>query len=200
MQNGSGGSTTAKLMYIVRMRSAFLKILLACVVFLAVSATGQQAPPALDLQDLKGGHHKLQDYKGKVVLLNFWATWCVPCAGEMPLLSEMQRRYKNKIVVIAASIDDEMDRDNLKPFLHKHQADNLTLMVGPTLDTLSDFGMGGSLPGTVFINAKGEIVGKKEGALKRPELEKRLAEMTGTPAPKTAKAAQGKKTGTSAEK
>jgi thiol-disulfide isomerase/thioredoxin len=134
--------------------------------------------PNLNLQDLKGNHHYLSEYKGKVVLLNFWATWCVPCASEMPLLGEMQRHYKSKLIVIAASIDDPLDRNKLEPFLRKHKAGNLKLMVGPTLDTLSELGMGDALPDTLFIDAQGNVVAKSAGALKRADLEKRLAEMT----------------------
>ena len=173
------------------MRSSFAIFIL--LFFISVSAVAQNLPQ-LDLQDLSGGHHKLEDYKGKVVLLNFWATWCVPCATEMPLLNEMQKRYKDKIIVLAASIDDPEDRGKLKPFLHKHQADNLTLMVGPTLDTLSDFGLGSALPATVFFDAQGNIVAKHEGALKRPNLEHRLAQMTGIKPPPTQKAAGKKST------
>lgn len=139
--------------------------------------------PQLDLQDLNGGHHKLQDYKGRIVVLNFWATWCVPCASEMPLLDEMQKRYKDKIIVVAASIDDPVDRDKLKPFLHEHKADDLTLLTGATLDTLSEFRMGMALPATVFFDADGRIVSKSEGALKRADLEHRLEMMTGAAGP-----------------
>jgi thiol-disulfide isomerase/thioredoxin len=158
------------------MLSSFAKfILLFCI---SVSAFAQN-PPQLDLQDLKGRHHKLEDYKGKVVLLNFWATWCVPCATEMPLLAEMQRRYKDKIVVVAASIDDPSDWKKLDAFLQKHKAGNLTLMVGPTLDTLSDLRMGSALPDTMFFDRDGKLVAKSVGALKRPQLEERLAQLTG---------------------
>ena len=176
-------------MYICCMRACFLNALIAFIALIAVPCIGQ-APPSLDLQDLNGGHHKLEDYKGKIVLLNFWATWCVPCAGEMPLLGEMQSRYKDKIVILAASIDDPADKDKLQPFLEKHKAGNLTLMVGPTLDTLSDLHLG-SLPDTMFFDANGKLVSKSVGALKRAYLEHRLAEMTGTPSPKPASA--GKK-------
>lgn len=166
-------------MYIGSMSRAVLKIFIFCTCFAAIQA-GAQTPASIDLQDINGGHHKLEDYKGKVVLLNFWATYCVPCAAEMPLLGEMQKRYKDKLVVLAASIDDPVDRPKLKPFLVKHKAGNLTLMVGPTLDTLSDLQLG-SLPDTMFFDANGNLVAKSVGALKRPELERRLAEMMGTP-------------------
>jgi thiol-disulfide isomerase/thioredoxin len=166
-------------MYIDRMRTWYLRSFLVLLLVGSVCVCAADPLPELDLQDMQGGHHKLSEYKGKVVLLNFWATWCTPCASEMPLLNEMQKKYKDKIIVLAASIDDPADRDKLQPFLHQHKADDLTLMVGPTLDTLSDFRLGQSLPATVFIDQEGNMVAKSEGALKRPDLEKRLAEMTG---------------------
>ena len=178
------------------MSRGILKMLIVLICFAAIQATAQ-TPVSIDLQDLKGGHHKVEDYKGKVVLLNFWATWCVPCAGEMPLLGEMQKRYKDKMVVLAASIDDPVDRPKLKQFLQKHKAGNLTLMVGPTLDTLSDLHLG-SLPETMFFDAEGKLVGKSVGALKRPELEHRLAEMMGRPEAKASSSESIKRSKTAA--
>lgn len=169
-------------MYIGCMSRAVLKIFIFSICFAAIQTTAQ-TPVSIDLQDVNGGHHKLEDYKGKVVLLNFWATYCVPCAAEMPLLGEMQKRYKGKLVVLAASIDDPVDRPKLKPFLVKHKAGNLTLMVGPTLDTLSDLRLS-SLPDTMFFDANGNLVAKSVGALKRAELEHRLATMIRPPATK----------------
>jgi cytochrome c biogenesis protein CcmG/thiol:disulfide interchange protein DsbE len=159
----------------------------------ASAPTPDSAPPKMDLLDLKGGHHTLDEYKGKVVIVNFWATYCVPCATEMPMLSQMQKRYKNQLVVLAVSVDDELDRAKLQPFLHKHQADDLTLLVGPTITDLSDWKMGDALPTTLFIDHDGKLAGKVAGALKRPDLEKRLSALTGTPA---AKAASHQKTKT----
>jgi len=145
----------------------------------ASTPTPASAPPKMDLLDLKGGHHTLDEYKGKVVVLNFWATYCVPCTTEMPMLNQMQKRYQDKIIVLAVSLDDELDRAKLQPFLHKHDADELTLLVGPTVLDLSDWKLGNALPTTLFIDSKGEIAGKVEGALKKADVEKRLTEMTG---------------------
>lgn len=179
------------------MRALVLIIFLFCWVVAAplvaqsagiASVTPPENPPAFDLQDLKGGKHTLQDYKGKVVLLNFWATWCVPCASEMPMLSEMQKHYRDKLVIIAASIDDPQDYPKLQPFLHKHNADDLTVMTGPTLDTLDLFRMGSALPASLFIDQNGQIVARSEGALKRPELTRRLTDLTGIPEPKAVSA------------
>jgi len=142
-----------------------------------------QATPSLKLHDLKGASHSLEDYRGKPVLLNFWATWCVPCAAEMPLLSEMQKQYQGKIVFIAASIDDEDMKPQIEAFIKKHQGEALTVMMGATLDSLDDFGVNQGMPGTVLIDADGKIVDRVTGALKRPDLEQRLRKLAGEPEP-----------------
>ena len=158
----------------------------------------QQAAPALKLHDLKGVPHALEDYRGKPVLLNFWATWCVPCAAEMPLLNEMQKQYQGKVLFIAASIDDEEMKPQVEAFIKKHQGEELTVMMGATLDTLDDFGVNQGMPGTVFINADGKIVDRRTGALKRADLEQLLRKLAGEPqaAPTpTANTKAGKKKG-----
>jgi thiol-disulfide isomerase/thioredoxin len=145
----------------------------------------QQSTPSLKLHDLQGVPHALEDYRGKPVLLNFWATWCVPCAAEMPLLNEMQKQYQGKILFIAASIDDEDMKPQIEAFIKKHQGEALTVMMGATLDSLDDFGVNQGMPGTVFIDAEGKIVDRITGALKRPDLEQRLRKLAGEPEPKT---------------
>ena len=156
-------------------------------------AASPSAPPKMDLLDLQGRHHTLDEYQGKAVIVNFWATYCVPCATEMPMLAQMQKHYKDKLVVLAVSVDDELDRAKLQPFLHKHQADDLTLLVGPSVVDLSDWKMGDALPATLFIDAEGKVAGKVAGALKRHDLEKRLSEMTGIPPEKPIKKVAHKK-------
>jgi thiol-disulfide isomerase/thioredoxin len=157
----------------------------------------QQAAPSLKLHDLKGTPHLLEDYRGKPVLLNFWATWCVPCAAEMPLLNEMQKQYQGRVVFIAASIDDEDMKPQVEAFIKKHQGEELTVMMGATLDSLDDFGVNQGMPGTVFIDAEGKIIDRRTGALKRADLEQLLRKLAGepeaapTPTPK-AKAAKKK--------
>jgi thiol-disulfide isomerase/thioredoxin len=160
----------------------------------------QQATPSLKLHDLKGAPHTLEDYRGKPVLLNFWATWCVPCAAEMPLLSEMQKQYQGKILFIAASIDDEDMKPQVEAFIKKHQGDALTVMTGATLDTLDDFGVNQGMPGTVFIDADGKIIDRITGALKRPDLEQRLRKLAGEPEPSATPKATPKKASKSSRK
>jgi thiol-disulfide isomerase/thioredoxin len=63
--------------------------------------TGGGETPPLALRDLQGRQHKLADYKGKVVVLNFWATWCDPCREEMPAMQRLQDKLAGKLVVLA---------------------------------------------------------------------------------------------------
>ena len=156
----------------------------SAIVFLtfALSMAGQTLPN-LELHDLKGASHKLEDYRGKPVVLNFWATWCVPCAAEMPLLNEMQDRYKGKAMFIAASVDDDDMKAAVQSFLRKHKGTDLTAMMGATLESLHDFGLEDVMPGTVFIDSDGNIVDRLSGALKRPDLEQRMLKLAGKPAP-----------------
>lgn len=149
---------------------------------LALSAFAGEPAPKLELHDLKGGAHKLEDYRGKPVVLNFWATWCVPCAAEMPLLNEMQTRYKGKIVFIAASVDDDDMKPSVQAFIKKHKGSALTVMMGADLESPHVFGLPDAMPGTVFIDSDGNIVDRLSGALKRPELEDRLKKLAGDPA------------------
>src|SRR5262245_42648135 len=64
--------------------------------FLLVLGQGEMPAPKLELKDVEGRALRLSDYKGKVVLLNFWATWCAPCRAEMPDLVKWQREYKSQ--------------------------------------------------------------------------------------------------------
>ena len=74
----------------------------------------------LSLSDLNGNPQTLESYSGRVVVLNFWATWCVPCREEMPLLVNIQKRYESKgVVVIGVSADDEGTQVQIPPFIQK---------------------------------------------------------------------------------
>ena len=72
------------------------------------------------LPDLNGNPQTLEQYRGRVVVLNFWATWCIPCREEMPLLVNIQKLYESKgVVVIGASADDEGTQAQIPPFIAK---------------------------------------------------------------------------------
>src|SRR5436190_304408 len=88
---------------------------------LAWTLSAHQLPNAaadLRLRDLNGTERSLADYRGKIVVLNFWATWCIPCREEMPLLVSTYKRYEPKgVVLIGASADDESTQNQIAPFM-----------------------------------------------------------------------------------
>ncbi len=70
-------------------------------------ADAQQKAPDFTLKDLSGNTVSLKDYRGKIVLLDFWATWCVPCRKSIPELVELRKKYKSKeLVIFGLSVDD----------------------------------------------------------------------------------------------
>jgi cytochrome c biogenesis protein CcmG/thiol:disulfide interchange protein DsbE len=171
------------MVYISLMRLLQIKTLLIILLGLALTAGAGETAPNLALHDLKGAPHKLDEYRGKPIVLNFWATWCVPCAAEMPLLNEMQTRYKGRVLFIAASVDDDDMKPAVQAFIKKHHDHALTVMMGATLENLHDFGLDQVMPGTVFIDADGNIMDRLSGALKRTTLEARLKKLAGEPEP-----------------
>lgn len=85
--------------------------------------------PSLELRDLDNRVHRLADYRGKVVLINFWATWCGPCRDEMPSIQELKRKLAGRpFVVLAVNLDEPESR--IKRFLTEHKID-LTVLLDP---------------------------------------------------------------------
>src|SRR6188472_1389847 len=77
-------------------------------------AKGKPAPLQFTMKDMNGIDVKLASFKGKVILLNFWATWCGPCQEEIPSLVELQQHYGDQLVILGVSIDDPLNK--LKPY------------------------------------------------------------------------------------
>jgi peroxiredoxin len=120
------------------------------------------------------GEHRvaLSDFKGKVVVLNFWATWCPPCVEEMPSLIAMQGRLKNKVTVVAVSVD--VDGDAYRQFIKQH---NVNLVTVRDADQRSNALYGTfKFPETYVIDRQGTIRRKFIGAVdwNDPEIESYL--------------------------
>lgn len=128
--------------------------------------------------DLRGKPQRIGDLKGKIVVVNFWATWCVPCVKEMPLLQKLQKRHGDRLTVVAVSIDEPAARPKVEKFVAKHKLTFPILMDGKPED-LARFGLGEALPATAFLNERGEIEGRVLGQLHGKRLERRIAWMLG---------------------
>ena len=125
-----------------------------------------EAAPGFDLKDLNGKQLKLEDYRGKVVLLNFWATWCGPCRAEIPSLVELQKQYKDQLQVVGLAVDED-DDSYVKKFAASESI-NYPIAMG-TNDVRFAYGGVTALPTVFVINKNGAIVQKHVG-LFNPQL------------------------------
>lgn len=144
-----------------------------------VSTPNKSGPAELNLTDLDGHKVHLKDCRGKIVVLNFWATWCVPCKEEMPLLVSAAKQWQAKgIVFIGASLDDRASQKNIPGFL-KTFGIEFPIWKGATGDDLAKLGMGEAVPDTAFLNKDGVILMRVMGEIKKTELMERLEWITG---------------------
>jgi thiol-disulfide isomerase/thioredoxin len=118
------------------------------------------AAPAFQLNDLEGKPVSLAEAKGKIVLLNFWATWCGPCRAEIPDLVDLQKRYADKLEIIALATDED-DPDDLRRFILQS---GINYRVAMTSDEVRrDYGGIAALPTSFVIDPQGRIVQKHVG-------------------------------------
>jgi peroxiredoxin len=123
---------------------------------------GQKAP-AFTLATLDGGRASLADHRDKLVVLNFWATWCGPCALEMPSLEALWRRYRERgLVVIAVSVDRGSPRGLLEPYVRNLKL-TFPILLDPDSKT-SDNWRVTALPATFLIRPGGDATGMAVGA------------------------------------
>jgi thiol-disulfide isomerase/thioredoxin len=134
----------------------------------------------LKLKDLFGTDQSLSQYKGRVVVLNFWATYCVPCRTEMPDLAAIQNEYAALgVQVIGASTDEAEDRPKVLQFI-KETKINFPIWMGATSADLRRFGLGEALPGTIVIDKTGKIVKVISGIVTVADLKKQIETMLST--------------------
>ena len=116
--------------------------------------------PAFQLDMLDGKPLRVADYKGKVILLNFWATWCGPCRAEIPDLVGLQNKYKDQLQIIGLVVDDD-DREAIRKFVEKFR---INYPVAIATDELrNDYGGIPALPTSFVLDAEGRVVQKHEG-------------------------------------
>jgi thiol-disulfide isomerase/thioredoxin len=111
--------------------------------------------PDFNLKDVNGKPAKLSEYKGKVVLLNFWATWCGPCKAEIPWFIEFEKQYKDQgFAVLGVAMDDE-GWDVVKPYIESKQINYRVVMGTDMVAQL--YGGVDSLPSTFIIDRDGRV-------------------------------------------
>jgi thiol-disulfide isomerase/thioredoxin len=166
-------------------RKAAVAILAAASALIASAGSKKNAKAELSLSDLNGKKVKLSDYRGQLVVLNFWATWCGPCKAEMPMLVETEREYKERgVLFLGSSLDDGKTKARIPEFVSKYQID-YPVLVGATGDDLDKLAMGPAVPATAFIDKDGTIVARVSGTVSKAELKDRiewlLSDRSGSP-------------------
>ena len=118
--------------------------------------------PEIKFEDGERQKRTLADFRGQVVLVNFWATWCVPCIRELPSLDRLQARLKDKGVVVIALSLDRGGIETVKEFYAANGIHNLGVYVDTTMDAQQAFTVPG-LPTTVLIDREGRDRGRLVG-------------------------------------
>jgi thiol-disulfide isomerase/thioredoxin len=127
------------------------------------------------LPDLNGKILGLKDFKGKIFIINFWATWCPACEEEIPKLNELQERYKNEgLGVIGIAMDK--DSLNLVELFVRKKGIGYPILKGneQVLLGVKDFS---GMPTTLIVDQKGNIKKKYDGSFDKDDLEKNLKEL-----------------------
>ncbi|HKE33631.1 MAG TPA: TlpA disulfide reductase family protein, partial [Candidatus Acidoferrum sp.] len=136
--------------------------------------------PEVALTDSKGAPVNLSAYKGRVVLLDFWATWCEGCKEEIPWFMEFQDKYnKTGLTVVGASLDDDGWK-SVKPYLQEHKI-NYRIVLG-TMESAKPFGIDKGMPVSVLIDRNGKIADIHSGVVDKAAFEREIQTLLKEPA------------------
>ena len=186
-------------------RVAILLGVLACAVTVQAAAAGgrqraaagtqkpaaaAKASPQVRVVDLKGLDAAIAKYRGKALLVNFWAIWCEPCVAELPLFLETGREYRARnAVVLTVSYDlmiPDVTRDGVlkqvRAFVAARKIDAPVLIYdGPDYDAINErFGLPGPVPVTIAIDASGNIVDRHAGQATRERFQEMMKKAIGS--------------------
>jgi len=143
--------------------------------FALQSQTGAAELLSHSFVDLTGKRRRLIEWQGRVIVCNFWATWCAPCREEIPLLVAAQQQYsKRTLQIVGIGIDRA---DKIGEFAEQYKMNYTLLVADPTIiDTMKQLGnRSGGLPFTVVLDRRGAVAKTRLGALKPGELDQILA-------------------------
>ena len=125
-----------------------------------VDRIGPDTPPQFKILNLNGKMEGLEDYKGKVIFLNFWATWCPPCIVEMPAMDRLYKKYKDKGLVVLA-VNDYEPRERVEKFL-KNKDYSFPILIDPSGKVTESY-RAMALPSSFIIDREGKAIGRAFG-------------------------------------
>jgi thiol-disulfide isomerase/thioredoxin len=122
---------------------------------------------------------RLQEYRGKIVVLNFWAAWCKPCKKEMPVLLELQRQFEARgVQFVGACTDEAKDQEKAEAFLRTN-AVSYPVWFGFSDKEMKSLGLGSAIPATAIFDREGKRVFRLIGEVKKKHLVERLEWLLG---------------------
>jgi thiol-disulfide isomerase/thioredoxin len=136
------------------------------------------AVPALAMRDLDGRPLSSADWRGKVVIVNFWATWCPPCRAEIPDLVALQNKYRDRLLIIGVS-QDEGSVEVVKQFVAAHQMNYPVVMMTPEIDQA--FPGIRALPTSFILDRESRVVQRHVGLLNQVVTEQETRALAGLP-------------------
>ena len=140
--------------------------------------TAKPAKLNFTLKDVNNKPVKLSDFKGKLLVLNFWATWCIPCRAEIPALVELQTKYGgNGLQVIGVSVDDPIEK--MKPFISRYKINYPVLTAFKNDAILDSYGPMVVVPATVLIERDGKVCAKHIGPVTKENFEREIKGLLG---------------------
>lgn len=141
---------------------------------LLISLTGPQNAAPSDLKGPDGKPRKLKDTRARITIVNFWATWCVPCRKEIPILNEIQQRYKDRGVrVIGITVDDKSTAGQIDDFMKKTPFGYEVWRKGSAED-MDKLGFVFAIPATAILDQKGKVVERFTGEISIARLTNRI--------------------------
>jgi cytochrome c biogenesis protein CcmG/thiol:disulfide interchange protein DsbE len=162
-------------MEIMMKKNAWLLIPIILMFFVLMSIEGafgikqdSSMAPNFILKDLKGTRISLSDYKGKVLFLNYWATWCGPCRAEIPDFIEVYDEYKDKGLEILGISVDRISADRVSDFVRKNKMNYPVAMA--TQELFQKYQPPSAIPTTLVIDGEGKIQHTKVGMMSKSEL------------------------------
>ena len=138
------------------MKNILLMLMLAC------TSAPAEARNTFTARDIQGKVVDLEQHRDKIIMLNFWATWCAPCKVEMPHLQNLKEKYGDKLMVVSISIDEARDKSKIKPLIKRGGYD-FTVVHDVDRNIVSFYNPSMELPYNVIMGYDGNIVWQGAG-------------------------------------